>query len=99
MSDGLLSVFFRIEGKVQGVFFRKHTALKAVSLGLVGWVKNEDDGSVQGEVQGVRTKIEAMRKWLRTEGSPKSRIDKAVFQNRAIDALEYEEFSVRRGND
>ncbi|KAJ3238538.1 Arginase, catabolizes arginine to ornithine and urea [Chytriomyces hyalinus] len=50
---------FRVFGKVQGVFFRKHTAAKAVKLGLVGYVRNNHDAerSVEGVVMGPREKV------------------------------------------
>jgi acylphosphatase len=58
----ILSVSFQVFGKVQGVFFRKHTLAKASDLGLVGWVKNEKDAerSVTGTVQGPAQKIETL---------------------------------------
>jgi acylphosphatase len=42
-----------VSGHVQGVGFRRFVAVKAEALGLRGWVRNEDDGSVQ--VYGVGT--------------------------------------------
>lgn len=39
-------------GRVQGVGFRYYSTYKAQSLGLTGWVRNCDDGSVEMEVQG-----------------------------------------------
>ena len=36
----LVAVEYEVFGRVQGVFFRKFTNEKAVSLGLRGWVKN-----------------------------------------------------------
>ncbi len=41
-----------ISGKVQRVFFRKNAAAQARKLGLTGFVKNEDDGSVYIETEG-----------------------------------------------
>lgn len=41
-----------IYGKVQGVGFRAYTKKQADKLGLVGWVKNQDDGSVRCIAQG-----------------------------------------------
>tara|TARA_B100000959_G_scaffold287040_1_gene368806 strand:+ start:732 stop:1016 length:285 start_codon:yes stop_codon:yes gene_type:complete len=41
-----------VRGRVQGVGFRYHTALKANQLGLQGWIRNNKDGSVQVEAQG-----------------------------------------------
>jgi acylphosphatase len=39
-------------GRVQGVGFRYHAVYKAKILGLTGWVRNLDDGSVEMEAQG-----------------------------------------------
>ena len=43
------------KGQVQGVGFRYRARYAAQSLGLTGWVENEDDGSVTLEVQGDPT--------------------------------------------
>ena len=44
-------------GRVQGVGFRYHATYKATLLGLTGWVRNLDDGSVEMEVQGDANQI------------------------------------------
>ena len=44
----------RIRGKVQGVFFRESTRVEATRLGLTGWVRNRDDGSVEAVAEGER---------------------------------------------
>jgi acylphosphatase len=36
-----------VKGNVQGVFFRKYTQEKALSVGVEGWVRNRSDGSVE----------------------------------------------------
>ena len=43
---------YEVSGRVQGVGFRYRTRYAAGQLGLTGWVRNEDDGSVTLEVQG-----------------------------------------------
>lgn len=43
---------FEISGRVQGVGFRQATMGKALVLGLRGWVRNRDDGGVEGCVAG-----------------------------------------------
>ena len=43
---------FVVSGIVQGVGFRYFTQSTAHRLNLSGWVRNADDGSVEGEVQG-----------------------------------------------
>jgi acylphosphatase len=52
---------------------------RATELQLKGDVRNEGDGSVVGFMQGTAAAVEAMKVWLRTKGSPKSRIDSAEF--------------------
>ena len=55
----------KVEGKVQGVWFRDSTMKKARSLGLSGTVKNLLDGSVAVEVEGEdNKKIEELISWL-----------------------------------
>ncbi|XP_074091801.1 acylphosphatase-1 [Macrotis lagotis] len=97
MAEGqsLLSVDYEIFGKVQGVFFRKHTQAEGKKLGLVGWVQNTDQGTVQGQIQGPTMQVRVMQEWLKTKGSPKSRIDKAKFHNeKVIQKLEHKDFQI-----
>jgi len=41
-----------ISGRVQGVWFRKHTETKAIELGVHGFVANKENGNVYVEVEG-----------------------------------------------
>ncbi|MBR6232465.1 MAG: acylphosphatase [Erysipelotrichaceae bacterium] len=50
---------FRFYGTVQGVGFRFQAMMAAESLGLTGWVKNENDGSVTMEIQGSEEEIQS----------------------------------------
>jgi len=64
-----------VTGKVQGVFFRKCTKQEADRLGVSGWCRNSADGeSVEGELEGIRQKVDEMITWLRVKGSPHSMI-------------------------
>jgi acylphosphatase len=49
----------RYTGRVQGVGFRASTNAIATGRPLVGFVRNEPDGSVLLEVQGTATDVEA----------------------------------------
>lgn len=53
----------KVKGKVQGVFYRSSTQAKAKELGLSGWVKNLEDGSVLIEAQGEEQKLEKLIEW------------------------------------
>ncbi|KAK9821482.1 hypothetical protein WJX74_000783 [Apatococcus lobatus] len=87
---------FEVTGKVQGVFFRQTTVEEAQKLGLVGWVRNDASGSVQGEAQGPSDKADSLKDWLQHTGSPGSRIDKCNISNeRTIDNLDYDKFEQR----
>ena len=42
-----MTLYYRVEGRVQGVAFRYHTSVEAKKLGITGSVKNMTDGSVE----------------------------------------------------
>ena len=63
----------RIEGKVQGVFFRSNTVDCARALGLVGWVRNLNDGSVELVAEGSKRQLEALEKWCH-RGPPAAKV-------------------------
>ena len=94
--EEVVSIDFTIHGKVQGVFFRKHTQQQAVQLGLRGWVMNTAEGTVVGEAQGAPAAVQRMATWLAEVGSPKSKIKKAdiAYVERPPD--HYAAFDVRR---
>ena len=50
---GIIRKHIRFYGRVQGVNFRYTSSNIARNLGLTGWVRNEDDGSVEMEAQGT----------------------------------------------
>ncbi|WP_404710745.1 acylphosphatase [Sphingomonas sp. MMS24-J13] len=50
----------RIEGRVQGVFFRDWTIATASRLSLTGWVRNCRDGSVEAFAIGEGTAVEQL---------------------------------------
>ncbi|XP_078057086.1 acylphosphatase-2-like isoform X1 [Mustelus asterias] len=73
-----------------------YTDEQAKKLGLVGWVKNTAQGTVIGQMQGPAEKVHFMMNWLKSVGSPMSRIDKANFSNeREISKLDFNSFSTR----
>lgn len=49
-----------ISGDVQGVGFRAWVRGKARELGLVGWVKNREDGAVELVAEGPKEALEKL---------------------------------------
>ncbi|MTI11278.1 acylphosphatase [Curvivirga aplysinae] len=62
------SVLTRIEGKVQGVWYRNWTVENAKELGLNGWVRNRVDSSVEALFSGDDSIVDEMLK--RCEDGP-----------------------------
>ncbi|GIY55100.1 hypothetical protein CDAR_177061 [Caerostris darwini] len=92
----LQSLDFEVFGAVQGVFFRKFTRDRAKELSLKGWVMNTSQGTVVGTIQGKELQIEEMKIWLRSVGSPMSKIEKCVFKNeRHITKEEFSDFFIK----
>ena len=58
-----------VSGRVQGVSYRASTCTEARRLGLVGWVKNRDDGSVELEAEGPDDMVAALLQWCH-QGPP-----------------------------
>ena len=59
MSGELLAVRVVFTGRVQGVGFRAHLRLVCTSLGVLGWVRNREDGAVEAELVATGARIEA----------------------------------------
>jgi len=55
-----------LTGRVQGVNFRYTSMTQATKLGLTGWVRNDDDGSVEMEVQGTEELIDELFEIMKT---------------------------------
>ncbi|GAB4423178.1 MAG: acylphosphatase [Turneriella sp.] len=65
---------YRVKGRVQGVGFRQFTAARARELGLVGWVRNLSDGTVEAEAQGKESALTDFEKFLH-RGPQLARVD------------------------
>jgi DNA ligase D-like protein (predicted 3'-phosphoesterase) len=53
-----------VRGQVQGVGFRYMTVERARELGVFGWVRNEDDGTVLVHAEGSEQAVDALVEWL-----------------------------------
>jgi acylphosphatase len=67
-------VHARIRGRVQGVAFRAYTQDEAERLGLSGWVRNREDGSVELWAEGDETALRTLIAWCK-HGPPAARVE------------------------
>lgn len=79
--------YYRIRGRVQGVFFRASTRQEALSRNLSGWVRNLSDGDVEAVACGQPADLQAFETWL-WEGPELARVDAVQIEER-----QYEDFS------
>ena len=66
-------VKLKIQGLVQGVFYRQSTKETAVRLGLTGWARNCSNGSVEAVFEGEREDVDAAIEWCR-QGPPAAQV-------------------------
>ena len=84
----------KIQGIVQGVWFRAGTRDEAERLGVSGWVRNAPDGSVEAFVQGPAAAVDALIEWCR-RGPAGARVDR-VDQSPAAAEPDLQGFGIRR---
>jgi len=70
-------------GRVQGVGFRFTIRSLAKELGIGGWVRNNDDGSVTMLAEGTREQIETLRARLRDSGVGRIDSEEETFEQRS----------------
>ena len=78
----MISKRLLIHGKVQGVGYREALRHEAQRRGVMGWVRNRADGSVEAVLQGPEDQVGALIAWA-SRGPPASRVDEVQ-----IEALE-----------
>lgn len=82
-----------VKGKVQGVFFRQGTKAVADQLGVKGWVRNEQDGSVYIEVEGDEWLLENFLEWC-AEGPDRAEV--ISVEKVEAELLGFENFIVKK---
>jgi acylphosphatase len=64
LSEKRLARFYRVRGRVQGVGFRYFVNHSAQALGVRGWVRNDDDGSVEVYAVGTAAQLSDLAGFL-----------------------------------
>lgn len=81
----------KVTGKVQGVFYRASAQKQATELGIVGWVRNEQDTSVLIRAQGEIRQLEKFLAWC-FEGPPQASVSGVKWEKLPLD--DYTDFRV-----
>ncbi|MEM2273131.1 MAG: acylphosphatase, partial [Candidatus Bathyarchaeia archaeon] len=80
-------------GRVQGVFFRHETKLKAMQNNVTGWVRNLPDGRVEAVFEGDKEAVEAMIEFCQ-RGPPGAKVEnvEVIWEN---PTNEFKDFRIR----
>lgn len=84
---------YNVFGHVQGVWYRGSARDRARELGLRGWVRNCDDGTVETVACGEPEALEAFKSWLQ-EGPSSARVDR-VDEEDILEAPPTDDFHIR----
>lgn len=93
--EGEARIEVRVTGRVHGVGYRYFVLQEAHALGLVGWVANVSDGSVQCVAEGPREDLDQLVARLR-EGPPAAVVEGVHVTSRPPTG-EFVTFGVRSG--
>lgn len=83
-----------ISGRVQGVSYRASTVAQARRLGVVGWVRNRPDGTVELEAEGDDAAVAALLRWC-DDGPPAAEVSGVDVDSLAPTGADAE-FAIRR---
>jgi len=81
-----------VRGQVQAVGFRDATVRRARRLGVMGWVRNADDGSVLVYAEGEEAAVEELTEFLR-EGPRGAAVSEVEVDSAKVEG--HEQFAVR----
>jgi DNA ligase D-like protein (predicted 3'-phosphoesterase) len=81
-----------VRGRVQGVGFRDAAVRRAHELGVMGWVRNAEDGSVLVHAEGEEAAVEELAEFLR-EGPSGAAVSEVEVES--VKAEGHEQFAVR----
>ena len=81
-----------VSGEVQGVGFRDATVARARELGVMGWVRNGEQGSVQVHAEGPESGLKELVAFLRNGPRP-ARVSGVAIEHVAVEG--HEQFAIR----
>jgi DNA ligase D-like protein (predicted 3'-phosphoesterase) len=87
-----LAVRAVVRGRVQGVGFRDATVAEARRRGVLGWVRNAEEGTVAVHAEGPERAVEQLVEFL-GEGPPPAQVEAVATEEVKIEG--HEQFAVR----
>lgn len=92
MSGETKAIRVVVRGGVQGVGFRDATQRRARRLGALGWVRNEDDGTVRVHAEGAAAAVDELVAFLE-EGPRGARVEAVAAEPAKVEG--HEQFAIR----
>ena len=89
---GTVAIRAVVHGEVQGVGFRAATVGRARELGVEGWVRNAEAGTVEVHAEGAGRAVEELVAFLR-DSPPPARVSEVAVEAVAVEG--HEQFAVR----
>ena len=77
-------------GRVQGVGFRYTVRSIATDLGLAGWVRNNDDGTVTMLAEGTEDVLTVLRRRIRESGVGRIDSERDTLEERSAGMRSFE---------
>lgn len=91
--DTIMTIHAIISGHVQGVWYRESARRQAEQLGITGWIKNTNDGSVELTACGQKRQLQTFIDWL-WQGPEAAQVDDVQWQEITLE--QFSEFKVVR---
>ena len=82
----------RVQGQVQGVFFRAWVRDHADKLGVTGWIRNCPDGRVEAHVEGDQDAVEQIIQLIHS-GPPAASVEDVRLWD--VEPCEFDGFEIR----
>ena len=82
-----------VSGRVQGVFFRQSTKKMAHRYGILGTVRNLDDGRVEIVAEAEESQLQPFVAWCHI-GPIAARVDHVEMVDRVVEPSEFEAFDI-----
>jgi len=92
MNQTGIAVRVVVSGEVQGVGFRDAAQREANRLGVMGWVRNGEDGGVNVHAEGPEGAVEELLSFL-GEGPPLARVSEVAVERVKVEG--HEQFAIR----